>query len=90
MSNAPHPPRRQAQRPCEAALEIVVGAVIRTNDSAALAVTSPVFEDMVKYVVDIERRVAAVGGELEIEDSGHRDRVRDLTFELIGCGEPLE
>ena len=97
------------------------------------------FEDMVKYVVDIERRVAAVGGELHadaeevlledgsrqkdlwganyypgrgaedcieytslinirpsqgnrsmvVEDEGTRDQVRDLTFFLIGRGEPL-
>ena len=97
------------------------------------------FEDMVKYVVDIEREVAAVGGQLhadaeavllaggsrqddlwganyfpgagteacieftslinvrpargnrsmEIEDDGIRARVRELTFRLIGRGEPL-
>jgi hypothetical protein len=97
------------------------------------------FEDMVKYVVDVRRGVAAVGGELhadaeglllasgsrqedlwganyfpgrgrdrsieyvslinirpsrgnrsmEIEDPGVRDRVRDITFALIGEGEPL-
>ncbi|HSK79885.1 MAG TPA: DUF5674 family protein [Thermoanaerobaculia bacterium] len=98
------------------------------------------FEDMVKYVVDIERRVAAVGGELHadaekllleegsrqadlwganyypgrgaedcieytslinirpsqgnrsmlIEDGGIKERVREITFALIGEGEPLE
>jgi hypothetical protein len=98
------------------------------------------FEDMVKYVVDVRRGVAAVGGELHadeealllehgsrqedlwganyypgkgedgcveytslinirpaqgnrsmvIEDDGVRGRVRALTFELIGRGEPLE
>ena len=98
------------------------------------------FEDMVKYVVDVERGVAAVGGELQadeevlllekgsrqedlwganyypgkgedgcieytslinirpaqgnrsmvIEDEDLRSRVRELTFELIGRGEPLE
>ena len=98
------------------------------------------FEDMVKYVVDIERRVAAVGGELhadaeqllldggsqqsdlwganyypgrgrdacieytslinirpsqgnrsmQIEDPAIREQVRELTFTLIGEGEPLE
>lgn len=98
------------------------------------------FEDMVKYVVDIERRIAAVGGELhadaeqllldggsrqsdlwganyypgrgrdacieytslinirpsqgnrsmQIEDPAIREQVRDLTFALIGEGEPLE
>ncbi|HKI01112.1 MAG TPA: DUF5674 family protein [Thermoanaerobaculia bacterium] len=97
------------------------------------------FEDMVKYVVDVERRVAAVGGELHadaeqlllqagsrqgdlwganyypgkgpeecieytslinirpaqenrgmlIADPGLRERVREITFALIGEGEPL-
>ncbi|HKV10553.1 MAG TPA: DUF5674 family protein [Thermoanaerobaculia bacterium] len=97
------------------------------------------FEDMVKYVVDVERRVAAVGGELHadaekllleegsrqadlwganyypgrgaeecieysslinirpsqgnrsmlIEDEGVKERVREITFALIGEGEPL-
>lgn len=98
------------------------------------------FEDMVKYVVDIERRVAAVGGELhadaeqlllasgsrqsdlwganyypgkgrdacieytslinirpsqgnrsmQIEDPAIRERVGEITFALVGEGEPLE
>jgi len=98
------------------------------------------FEDMVKYVVDVERRVAAVGGELhadaeqllldsgsrqsdlwganyypsrgrdacieytslinirpsqgnrsmQIEDPAIRERVQEVTFALIGEGEPLE
>lgn len=98
------------------------------------------FEDMVKYVVDVDRRLAAVGGELQadaeqlllesgsrqldlwganyypgrgqdacieytslinirpslgnrsmqIEDSALRERVREITFALIGEGEPLE
>ena len=98
------------------------------------------FEDMVKFVVDVERRVAAVGGELhadaeqllldrgsrqsdlwganyypgrgqegcieytslinirpsqsnrsmQIEDPAIRERVREITFALIGEGEPLE
>jgi uncharacterized protein DUF5674 len=98
------------------------------------------FEDMVKYVVDVERRIAAVGGALHadaealllesgsrqadlwganyypgrgrdacieytslinirpgqgnrgmfIVDPEIRDRVRDITFVLIGEGEPLE
>jgi hypothetical protein len=97
------------------------------------------FDDMVKYVVDIERGLAAVGGELHadaeqillqagcrqedlwganyypgrgpeecveytslinirpaqgnrgmlIADALVRERVRDLTFALIGQGEPL-
>jgi hypothetical protein len=98
------------------------------------------FEDMVKYVVDIERRVAAVGGELhadaeqlllesgsrqsdlwganyypgrgpddcieytslinirpshgnrsmQIEDPAIRERLREITFALVGEGEPLQ
>ena len=98
------------------------------------------FEDMVKYVVDVERGMAAVGGELHadeealllehgsrpadlwganyypgkgengcieytalinirpaqgnrsmvVEDEALRARVRELTFQLIGRGEPLE
>ncbi|RPH57734.1 hypothetical protein EHM82_00620 [bacterium] len=98
------------------------------------------FESMVKYVVDIERRLAAVGGELHadaekllleagsrqsdlwganyypgrgpdkcieytslinirpaqgnrsmlIGDPEIRERVREVTFALIGQGEPLE
>lgn len=97
------------------------------------------FEDMVKYVVDVEREVAAVGGELHadaeavllsggsrqedlwganyypgmgvdecieytslinirpsqgnrsmvLEDDDLRVRLRDVTFRLIGRGEPL-
>lgn len=97
------------------------------------------FEDMVKYVVDIERRIAAVGGELHadaeqllletgsrqsdlwganyypgkgreacieytslinirpsqgnrsmlVESPAIRERLRELTFSLIGEGEPL-
>jgi hypothetical protein len=98
------------------------------------------FGDMVKYVVDLERRVAAVGGELHadaeqlllesgsrqadlwganyypgkgrdacveytalinirpaqgnrgmlIQDPAVRDQLREITFDLIGEGEPLE
>jgi Protein of unknown function (DUF5674) len=97
------------------------------------------FEDMVKYVVGVERRLAAVGGELHadaeqlllqsgsrqadlwganyypgqgpeecieytslinirpaqenrsmlIADPGLRERIREITFALIGEGEPL-
>lgn len=97
------------------------------------------FEDMVKYVVDVERGVIAIGGELhadaeatlleqgsrqadlwganylpgrgeegcieytslinirpaqenrsmEVQDLGLRDRIRELTFRLVGRGEPL-
>jgi hypothetical protein len=98
------------------------------------------FGDMVKYVVDLERRIAAVGGELHadaeqlllesgsrqadlwganyypgegrdaciqytalinirpaqgnrgmlIQDPEIRERLREITFALIGEGEPLE
>jgi hypothetical protein len=98
------------------------------------------FEDMVKYVVDVARGIAAVGGELHadeealllengsrqddlwganyypgrgtdscieytslinirpaqgnrsmlVEDEGVRRRLREITFTLIGRGEPLE
>lgn len=52
------------------------------------------FEDMVKYVVEVERGMAAVGGELHADAevlllAGVRARVRDITFLLIGRGEPL-
>lgn len=97
------------------------------------------FEDMVKYVVDVDRGVAAVGGELHadaeallledgsrqehlwganyypgrgpegcieytslinirpsagnpsmvIQDAGVQARVREITFRLLGRGEPL-
>ena len=97
------------------------------------------FEDMVKYVVDVERKIAAVGGELHadaeallldrgsrqadlwganyypgrgpdgcieltalinirpaqgnrsmaVEDPGVRDRMREITFALLGEGDPL-
>jgi hypothetical protein len=97
------------------------------------------FEDMVKYVVDVERGVVGLGGEMhadaeqllledgsrqadlwganyypgrgregcieytalinirpaqgnlsmEIQDPALRDRVRDLTWALVGEGEPL-
>ena len=115
--------------------------VDRKLDRSELArLVGAYFEDMVKYVVDVERRVAAVGGELHadaekllleegsrqadlwganyypgrgaedcieytslinirpsqgnrsmlIEDSGIKERVREITFALIGEGEPLE
>jgi hypothetical protein len=97
------------------------------------------FEDMVKYVVDVERRVVGVGGEMhvdaeqvlledgsrqgdlwganyhpgrgrdgcieytslinirpaagnrgmELQDPALRERVREITFALLGEGEPL-
>ncbi len=55
------------------------------------------FEDMVKYVVDVERGVAAVNirpshgnRSMVIEDESVRARVREITFALIGRGQPLE
>jgi hypothetical protein len=121
----------------EAGSIVVVERRIAPGELARLAALF--FEDMVKYVVDLERRVAAVGGELhadgeallieegsdqrdlwganyypgrgedgcieytalinirpgqsnrsmEVEDPGVRGRIRALTFELIGRGEPL-
>ncbi len=97
------------------------------------------FEDMVKYVVDVERRRIAIGGEMhvdgeqalleagsrqgdlwganyypgrgrdgcieytslinirpaaanrgmEVQDPALREKVRDITFALVGEGEPL-
>jgi hypothetical protein len=118
--------------------EIVI--VDRRIEPAELArLVGRFFEGMVKYVVDIERKVAAIGGELhadaeqllladgsrqadlwganyypgagresciehtslinirpaqgnrsmDIADPVVRQRVRDLTFALIGEGEPL-
>lgn len=123
----------------ESALEIVI--VERRLEGSELArLVHLFFDDMVKYVVDVERRIAAVGGQLhadaeqllladgsrqtdlwganyypgkgvsdcieftalinirpaqgnrsmEIADAPVRDRVREITFELIGRGEPLE
>jgi hypothetical protein len=116
---------------------VILTAPINPNDLRALV--DRFFEDMVKYVVDVERRVIAVGGELhsdaeallledgstqqdlwganyypgrgtgecieftslinirptegnqsmELENEGLRARVRELTFELLGRGEPL-
>jgi hypothetical protein len=123
----------------EAAPEVII--VDHRLDRGELArLVKLFFEDMVKYVVDVERRIAAVGGELHadaerlllesgsrqtdlwganylpgkgpdacieytslinirpsqgnrvmlITDSAIRDQVREITFELIGEGEPLE
>jgi hypothetical protein len=114
--------------------------VARRIDPAELArLVQAHFEDMVKYVVDLERRVIGVGGDMhvdaeqalleqgsrqadlwganyypgrgrdacieytslinirpavgnrgmEIQDPALRDRVREITFELLGEGEPL-
>jgi hypothetical protein len=122
----------------ESAPDIVV-ATSRIDPKELARLTSQFFEDMVKYVVDIERRVAAVGGELHadaeevllaegslqtdlwganyypgrgvddcieftslinirpaqgnrsmlVEDADVSGRIRELTFALIGEGEPL-
>jgi len=116
---------------------LVVAEKIDGHELARL--TRAFFEDMVKYVVDVERGVAAVGGELHadekelllsqgsrqddlwganyypgrgpedcieytslinirpaqgnrsmmVEDDATRSRIRELTFALIGQGEPL-
>ena len=117
---------------------VIVSARIARAELARL--TALYFEDMVKFVVDVERRVAAIGGEMQadaesqlleqgsrqadvwganyypgkgraecveftslinirpaqgnrsmtIEDATLRERVRELTFALIGEGEPLD
>jgi len=117
---------------------VIVDERIERSELARLV--GSFFDGMVKYVVDIERRVAAVGGELhadaeqllladgsrqadlwganyypakgpescieyislinirpaqgnrsmDILDPAIRERVRQLTFALIGEGEPLE
>jgi hypothetical protein len=112
----------------------------RRIEAAELArVVGAHFEDMVKYVVDVERGLIAIGGEMhadaeqvlleagsrqadlwganyypgrgptecieytalinirptagnrgmELQDPALRDRVRDITFALVGEGEPL-
>ena len=116
---------------------VVVSSKIDPQELARL--TSAFFEDMVKYVVDLERGVAAVGGELHadaeelllsdgslqvdlwganyypgrgiddcieytslinirpaqgnrsmlVQDPDIRKRIRQITFSLIGEGEPL-
>jgi hypothetical protein len=120
----------------EAPTILVLRKPIEPHELARLLV---MFEDMVKYVVDVERGIAAVGGELHadaeetllaegsrqehlwganyypgrgaadcidftalinirpahdnrsmlIEDPAIRERVRAVTFALIGHGEPL-
>ena len=116
---------------------VLISEKIDVNQLAQLV--NRFFTDMVKYVVDLERGIAAVGGELhadaeqllledssrqenlwganyypgrgptecieftalinirpsqgnrsmEIEDPAVRDRVRELTYRLIGRGEPV-
>lgn len=128
--------------PSKVMVESVPDIVVVTDriSSAQLAeLVDRFFSDMVKYVVDVERGIVAVGGELhadaeqllieggsrqedlwganyypgrgpvecveftslinirpsqgnpsmEIEDGEVRDRVRDLTHQLIGQGEAL-
>jgi hypothetical protein len=41
------------------------------------------FEGMVKYVVDVEEGIAAVGGELHADAEA---RLRELTYALLGRG----
>lgn len=126
MSEAPTPP----------SIVLVQSALDRVELKRLVAAH---FEDMVKYVVDVTRGVAAVGGELhsdeeallledgsrqedlwganyypgkgpddcieftslinirpaqgnpgmEIRDEAVRSRVREITFALLGHGEPL-
>ena|ERR1700719_4170233 len=122
----------------ESARDIVI-ATGRLEPSEVARLVQLFFGDMVKYVVDVERRIAAVGGELHadaeqllledgsrqvnlwganyypgrgpddcieytalinirpaqgnrsmlIADEAIRGRVREITFTLIGRGEPL-
>ena len=121
------------------AAEIAVVRVGRIEPAELRRLVDLFFEDMVKYVVDVERGLVAVGGEMhadaeqvlledgsrqadlwganyypgrgpeecveytalinirpaqgnrsmEIQDPSVRERVRELTFALIGEGEPL-
>jgi Protein of unknown function (DUF5674) len=43
----------------------------------------------IEYTALINIRPAQGNRSMEIQDSGLRGRIRDLTFELIGRGEPL-
>jgi hypothetical protein len=122
----------------ESARNIVI-AEGRLEPSEVARLARLFFGDMVKYVIDVERRIAAVGGELHadaeqllleagsrqvdlwganyypgtgpddcieytalinirpaqgnrsmhIADDAIRSRVREITFALIGRGEPL-
>jgi Protein of unknown function (DUF5674) len=117
----------------------IVIAAERLEPSEVARLVQLFFGDMVKYVVDVERRIAAVGGQLHadaeqllleagsrqvdlwganyypgrgpddcieytalinirpahgnrsmlIADAAVRHRVREITFALIGRGEPL-
>jgi len=124
-------------------MESAPGIVIvdrRIDQSELARLVNLFFGDMVKYVVDLQRRIAAVGGELHadaeqlllesgsrqadlwganyypgkgrdaciqytalinirpaqgnrgmpIQDPEIRERLREITFALIGEGEPLE
>lgn len=123
----------------DAPLPEIVLVESRLDPTELRRLVSAHFEDMVKYVVDVERGVAAVGGELHadeealllesgsrqadlwganyypgrgeegcieftalinirpaqgnrsmvIEDAAICSRVREITFALIGRGEPL-
>jgi hypothetical protein len=124
-------------QPPAAGIVVVSGSRIDARELRRLV--DLYFEDMVKYVVDVARAVAAVGGEMhadaeqvllesgsqqadlwganywpgrgrdgcveytslinirpaqgnrsmEIQDPAIRARVRELTFSLVGEGEPL-
>jgi hypothetical protein len=122
--------------------EEAVGIVVtreRVSSERLACLVAAWFEDMVKYVIDVERGVAAVGGEMhadaeqllleagsrqadlwganyypgrgregcieytslinirpslgnrsmELESPALRERVRELTFRILGEGEPL-
>ena len=123
----------------EAAPEIVILEATPLEPRRLADLVATWFEDMVKYVVDVDRGVAAVGGEMhadaeallleagshqadlwganyypgrgeaecieytslinirpaqghrsmELQDEPLRARLREITFRLIGRGEPL-
>jgi len=116
---------------------VVLDRAIEASELARLVKAH--FEDMLKYVVDVERRILAVGGEMhsdaeqallehgsrqadlwganyypgrgregciehtslinirpsagnrgmELQDPALREKVREITFALLGQGEPL-
>ena len=49
------------------------------------------FKDMVKYTVDVKQRRIAIGGELHMEITNRdlREKIKEITFALIGRGEAL-